>query len=122
MEWSPYPAWNWIAAGVCVLFAVIAWRTLRAPHGPPLGRRLLWLVLRGALLALLLAILLHPHRVERREFREPQDVAVLLDDSASMSLRDAPGCRPGSNNSRKAPAHERTGRGRRPPALVPLCR
>lgn len=94
MEWSPYPAWNWIAVGVCVVFAAIAWHTLRAPHGPPLGRRLLWLALRGALLALLLAILLHPHRVERREFREPQDVAVLLDDSASMSLRDEPGAAP----------------------------
>lgn len=94
MEWSTYPAWNWIAAGVCVVFAAIAWRTLRMPHGPSLGRRLLWLGLRGALLALLLAILLHPHRVERREFREPQDLAVLLDNSASMSLRDAPGTAP----------------------------
>jgi uncharacterized membrane protein len=91
MEWSSYPAWNWIAAGICTVFAVIAWRTLRAPHGPPIGRRWLWLLLRGTLLALLLAILLHPHRVERREFREPQDLAVLLDDSASMSLRDVPG-------------------------------
>lgn len=89
MEWSIYPAWNWIAVGVCAVFAVIAWRTLRAPHGPSIGLRWLWLVLRGALLALLLAILLHPHRVDRREFREPQDLAVLLDDSASMSLRDA---------------------------------
>ncbi|MCX6874387.1 MAG: glutamine amidotransferase [Verrucomicrobia bacterium] len=94
MEWSPYPAWNWIAAGVSILFAAMAWRTLRVPHGPPLGLRLLWLALRGALLALLLAILLHPHRVERREFREPLDVAVLLDDSASMSLRDEPGTPP----------------------------
>ena len=94
MEWSTYPAWNWIAAGVCVIFAAIAWHTLRAPHGPPLGRRLLWLALRGTLLVLLLAILLHPHRVERREFREPQDVAVLLDDSASMSLRDDPAAQP----------------------------
>ncbi len=90
MEWSNYPAWNWIAAGVCAVFAVIAWRTLRALHGPSIGRRWLWLILRGGLLALLLAILLHPHRVERREFREPQDLAVLLDDSASMSLRDEP--------------------------------
>lgn len=89
MEWSSYPAWNWIAAGVCAVFAIIAWHTLRAPHGPSIGRRWLWLVLRGALLALLLAILLHPHRVARREFREPQDLAVLLDDSASMSLCDA---------------------------------
>jgi uncharacterized membrane protein len=90
LEWSPYPAWNWIAAIVAVVFLALAWRTLRLPHGPSVGLRLLWLALRGALLALLLAILLHPHRVERREFREPMDVSVVLDDSASMNLRDAP--------------------------------
>ena len=94
MEWSFYPAWNWIVAGVGVGFVIMAWRTLRAPHGPPPGRRWLWLVLRGALLALVLALLLHPHRVERREFREPLDLAVLLDDSASMTLRDAPAAPP----------------------------
>lgn len=88
MEWTPFNAWNGIAAGVIVIFVAMAWRTMRAPHGPRAGRRLLWLVLRGVLLALLLAILLHPHRVERREFREPLDVAVVLDDSASMTLSD----------------------------------
>jgi uncharacterized membrane protein len=94
MEWTPNTEWNWIAAGVLTLFVVIAWRTLRAAHGPPTGRRLLWLALRGALLAILLTILLNPHRVERREFREPLDVAVLLDDSASMTLCDEPGAAP----------------------------
>ena len=94
MEWSYYSSWNWIAVGTAVLFFVIAWRTLRTPTGPPLGRRLLWLGLRGALLASVLVILLHPHRVERREFREPSDVAVVLDDSASMSLRDSPSAKP----------------------------
>ena len=91
MEWSPYPAWNWIAAGVILVFAAVAWRTLTTPHGAPVGRRLLWLALRGTVLVILLAILLHPHRVERREFREPLDVAVVMDDSASMTLRDQPG-------------------------------
>ncbi|MFN0127885.1 MAG: glutamine amidotransferase [Verrucomicrobiales bacterium] len=94
MEWTTYPAWYWITAAVCAVFAVISWRTLRAPHGPSIGRRCLWLLLRGILLALLLIILLHPHRVERREFREPQDIAVLLDDSASMILRDEPDSSP----------------------------
>ena len=88
MEWTPFTAWNWIAVGVVVAFVALAWRTLRATHGPHTRRRLLWLALRGVLLAILLAILLHPHRVERREFREPLDVAVVLDDSASMTLRD----------------------------------
>lgn len=91
MEWSPYPAWNWIAASVTLAFIAIAWHTLRVSHSAPRGRRLLWLTLRGALLALLLLILLHPHQVERREFREPLDVAILMDGSASMTLRDTPG-------------------------------
>ena len=94
MEWTPFTSWNWIAAGIFVVFVALAWRTLRVPHGPQTGRRLLWLALRGALLAILLAILLHPHRVQRREFREPLDVAVVLDDSASMALRDEPGAAP----------------------------
>ena len=94
MEWSTYPAWNWIAAIVVAVFAFVVWHTLRQPQGPPMARRLLWLLLRGALLALLLVVLLHPHRVERREFREPRDLAIVLDDSASMSLADEPGLPP----------------------------
>ncbi|NQT39401.1 MAG: hypothetical protein HQ581_18025 [Planctomycetes bacterium] len=94
MEWTPFTTWNWIAIGVLMLFLALAWRTLRAQHGPRAGRRLLWLALRGAALAILLTILLNPHRVQRREFREPLDVAVVLDDSASMTLRDAPGAAP----------------------------
>lgn len=94
MEWNPFDFWYWIVAAVCLLFGALAWRTLRVPQGPATGRRLLWLLLRGTLLAILLAILLNPHQVERREFREPQDVAVLLDDSASMALRDEAGSPP----------------------------
>jgi uncharacterized membrane protein len=90
MEWTPYPAWNWLVVGIAACFVALTWRTLRTPHGPGIGRRLLWLGLRAALLALLLTILLNPHWVERREFREPQDVAVLLDNSASLMLRDDP--------------------------------
>ena len=88
MEWTPFTSFSWIAAAVGLLFAAVVWKTLTAPSGPGTGRRMVWLILRGALLALLLLILLNPHRVERREFREPQDVAILLDDSASMALRD----------------------------------
>jgi len=94
MEWTPYTSWNWIAAGIIVIFIALVWRTLRASHGPRPGLRLLWMGLRGTLLGLLLLILLHPHRVERREFREPLDVAVVLDNSASMTLVDEPGGAP----------------------------
>jgi uncharacterized membrane protein len=91
MEWLPFSAWNWIAAIVAVGFVGIVWQTLRTPQGPPRGQRVLWLALRAAVLVLALLILLHPHRTERHEFREPLDVAVILDDSASMRLRDEPG-------------------------------
>jgi uncharacterized membrane protein len=94
MEWTHYSMWNWIAIGVFTLFVVMSWHTLRAPHGPKRGRRLLWLGLRGVLLAIVLIILLNPHQVERREFREPMDLAVLMDDSASMTLHDARGTKP----------------------------
>jgi uncharacterized membrane protein len=94
MEWTYSPLWNWIAIGVFILFALLAWHTLRAPHGPKRGRRFLWLGLRGVMLAIVLVILLHPHQVERREFREPMDLAVVMDDSASMSLRDTPDGKP----------------------------
>jgi len=91
MEWTPFTAWNWLATAVVAIFVALVWRTLQARHGPPIGRRLLWLLLRGALLAIVLAILLHPHDVQRSEFREPRDVAIVMDDSASMNLRDKPG-------------------------------
>lgn len=88
MEWSPFSAWYGIAAVIAVGFLLLCWRTLRSSNGPSLGRRVSWLVLRGCILALLLLVLLHPHRVERKEFREPREIAVLVDDSASISLRD----------------------------------
>jgi uncharacterized membrane protein len=94
MEWSYYSSWNWIAAGISIAFVAVTWHTLRAASGVPFGRRLLWLILRGALLVILLGILLNPHRVERKEFREPSDIAVLLDDSESMSLQDSPTSQP----------------------------
>jgi uncharacterized membrane protein len=91
IEWTPFSAWPWIVLGTTMAFLAVAWFTLRSSKGPGLKQRILWLALRGALFVLLLTILLHPHRVERKEFREPLDLAVLMDNSASMSQEDEPG-------------------------------
>lgn len=88
MEWTPFIAWNWVTTVVVVGFVFLCWFTLRAEEGPGRGRRILWLVLRGTALSLLLLIILHPHRIKQREFFEPKDIAVLIDDSVSISLRD----------------------------------
>ena len=91
IEWVYFPAWDWTVLGTCAVFLFVAGKVMGSPHGPGKGMRLLWLALRAGLLAILLTLLLHPHRVERREFREPLDIAVILDDSASMSQQDTPG-------------------------------
>ncbi len=91
IEWTPFSAWSWIVLGTGIAFLVIGWRTMNAAHGPQKGERLLWLTLRGVLLAILLTLLLHPHKVERKEFREPLDLAVVMDNSISMSQNDQPG-------------------------------
>ncbi len=90
MEWNFFNVWTWIAIAVLIAFAVLTWTTLKMTGGPSRGRRVAWLVLRGLILGALLIILLNPHRVERSEFREPLDVAILVDDSTSMTLRDNP--------------------------------
>ncbi len=74
-----------IVLPVCAAIAWIAYRTEELASGP----RATLVVLRFVALVLLAAVLCRPVFVQRREEVRPAEVVVLVDDSASMSRKDA---------------------------------
>jgi len=79
----------WIVVLVVLpLCALVAWIAYRSEELAP-GPRATLVVLRFLALVLLAAVLARPVFVERREEVRPAEVVVLLDDSASMSRKDA---------------------------------
>ena len=88
----PTLALTWTQAAVLAFVAVALLVLARAVWGSPLGparRPVLW-VLRGLILAVLVAILANPVRVDRLPGRvERSDVVYLLDTSASMALGES---------------------------------
>jgi len=79
----------WIVVLVVLpLCALVAWLAYRSEDLAP-GPRAMLVVLRFLALVLLAAVLARPVFVERREEVRPAEVVVLLDDSASMSRKDA---------------------------------
>lgn len=83
----PLPTWLWAAAFIGVgLLAVLSYRHLL---GKRLGRAAL-AVARAGVLALLVILLAGPKLVLPRENVEEDHVLVLVDRSASMTVKDAP--------------------------------
>jgi len=74
-----------IVVPLCAGIAWIAYRTEELSTGP----RATLIVLRFVALLLLAAVLCRPVFVQRREEVRPAEVVVLVDDSASMSRKDA---------------------------------
>ncbi|HEX7260322.1 MAG TPA: vWA domain-containing protein, partial [Luteolibacter sp.] len=84
--------WPWAAACFLVIAAASGWICIRRPH-PVLSqksRTLLW-GLRTALGLLLLVFILDWRVNDKRETVEKPMIRVLIDQSASMATRDAPG-------------------------------
>ncbi len=83
-------AWPWLLLLLAVL-ALLAY-TYRGMYERS-GKRLTWglAALRGGGVALLIAALARPAWIRSRELVDPGRVAVILDDSLSMSLADATG-------------------------------
>lgn len=79
----------WIVALIVLpLCAAIAWIAYRSEDLNP-GPRATLVALRFLALLLLAAVLCRPVFVQRREEVRPAEVVVLIDDSASMSRKDA---------------------------------
>ncbi|MBL8860511.1 MAG: hypothetical protein JNK02_00730 [Planctomycetes bacterium] len=79
----------WIVVLIVLpLLALVAWVAYRSEDLTP-GPRAVLVTLRFLALALLAAVLARPVFVERREEVRPAEVLVLVDDSASMSRKDA---------------------------------
>lgn len=83
----PLPVWAWalIAAAACVF----AWRSYTRLEGARLARFTMGL-LRATLLVLVLVLISGPRLVKPNEIEERDWVLVLVDRSASMTIRDAP--------------------------------
>ncbi|MFO7654107.1 MAG: hypothetical protein R6X25_09830 [Candidatus Krumholzibacteriia bacterium] len=90
IDWA-WPDWAWplllLAAGAAVLFAVRVYR-LTVPAPAPGLRRFLT-ALRGAALVLLLVAVARPVLSRLGSEFVPPEVAVIVDDSASMQIADA---------------------------------
>jgi uncharacterized membrane protein len=77
----------WVGSSIVVAIALLAWRASRGVS--PLRRAPL-IVLRVAAALLALVVFLEPAVELRQVAREPNRVALVIDDSRSMGLRDAP--------------------------------
>lgn len=85
---SPYGRWGFYVGLVIVAgIIVLAWR---ASRGSSTWRRASMIGLRSAAAALSLVVLLEPAVELRQVAREPNRIAVLIDDSKSMSLAESP--------------------------------
>ncbi len=83
------PVWQGVAI-LCVVLLVAGFWSYRRAGNLSLSRRgLLW-CLRVCSVGLVLYLLADPHRIDRKSFDEPREIAVLLDVSQSMALQDTP--------------------------------
>src|SRR5690242_17811299 len=95
---TPWPVWVMVI-GILAAAAVLFWH-VRRNHGMLTGARpiAIWL-LESCLIALILFLLWHP-ALSVATLRPQQNVvAVLLDDSRSMSIKDSSGSREGAAQS-----------------------
>ncbi|HUS32891.1 MAG TPA: glutamine amidotransferase, partial [Kofleriaceae bacterium] len=85
---SPYGRWGFYV-GLVIVSAIVllAWR---ASRGSSTWRRATLIGLRGAAAVGALVVLLEPAVELRQVAREPNRIAVLIDDSKSMSLAESP--------------------------------
>lgn len=90
IEFSYKPDWLWLALAATAATAFVLWSYSTAIGRPKKPLRFLLFALRLLVLAGVLLCLLDPQRVERLEHPQPARLAVLLDTSRSMAIRDLP--------------------------------
>lgn len=78
----------WLGGSIVVAIALLAWR---ASRGVAPVRRATLIVLRVAAACAALVVFLEPAVELRQVAREPNRIALVVDDSRSMGLRDQPG-------------------------------
>jgi uncharacterized membrane protein len=88
MEFGFKPDWTWLAVAAGVAAALVLWSYLAAKGRAKPPIRWLLYTLRVLALAAVTLCLLDPQKVERIEHQKPARLAVLLDTSRSMALRD----------------------------------
>jgi uncharacterized membrane protein len=89
IEFNYKLGWPWVAGIAAIAVLVVWWSYRTAIARPKGGTRLLGLALRLLALAGVACCLLDPQWVDRIKHQQPSRLAVLLDTSRSMSIRDA---------------------------------
>jgi uncharacterized membrane protein len=91
IEFTYRPDWRWLSLGVVVLLLLVFWSYRTARGGRANGKRVLLLPgLRLLAVAAIVVCLLDPQRVETIRHQEKARIAILLDASRSMGLKDLP--------------------------------
>jgi uncharacterized membrane protein len=85
---SPYGRWGlWIGSLAVAAIVVLSWR---ASRGSSAWRRVILVGLRGAAATAAMIVFLEPAVELRQVAREPNRIAIMIDDSRSMALAESP--------------------------------
>ncbi len=96
IQFTYLPPWPWIASGVALVLLLLWWSHRRAKGKPGAALRLSLIALRFLAIAAVVACLLDPEWVETVKHYPKSRIALLLDTSRSMSIRDVPNGRLGA--------------------------
>lgn len=99
IQFTYLPRWPWVVAGAALVLSLLWWSYRRAKGKPGLPLRWLLVALRFVAIGAVVICLMDPQWVETIMHHPKSRVAVLLDASRSMSIRDVP-------NGRMAAAKE----------------
>jgi uncharacterized membrane protein len=90
IQFTYLPSWPWIACGAALVLIIFALSYRRAKGKPTAALRLLLILLRALAIAAIVVCILDPQWVETIKHQPKSRLALLLDTSRSMSVRDVP--------------------------------
>src|SRR5438874_332659 len=99
IHFSYLPDWRWLAGAGALAALILLGSYWVAVGRPKWSLRIFLLILRWLAIASVLVCLLDPQRVEEIRRQQTTRVAVLVDTSRSMSLKDMPDGRLGAVKS-----------------------
>ncbi len=88
IEFAYKPHWLWLLLGGLVTAGFLYWSFRRARGATGAWRRVVILMLRCLTVAVVVACILDPRRIQPAQRSEPSQLAVLLDTSLSMGTRE----------------------------------
>lgn len=90
IQFTYLPRWPWVAGGAVLVLASLWWSYRRAKGKPTFSLRLFLVAVRFAAIAAVVLCLMDPQWVKTITHQPKSRLAVLLDSSRSMGIRDVP--------------------------------